>query len=168
MVVFTDLPSWNLSIHPNNGMDPRRTLLIVVMNRIIQPEIFCEDLQWLHLEEYLFPIHKHSAKCCRISKANTLPVIFHCRTSNPLSMTTDLSIKIQILWRNHNWTFPRVQLVPLEPVVNWMHTPEVWILTLTQAGEKGNSQFQDSQAASLWSSESDDLWCRQCGYFKGD
>ena len=26
-------------------MDPRRTLLIVVMNRIIQPEIFCEDLQ---------------------------------------------------------------------------------------------------------------------------
>ena len=45
MVVFTDLPSWNLSIHPINGMDPRRTLLIVVMNRIIQPEIFCENLQ---------------------------------------------------------------------------------------------------------------------------
>ena len=44
MVVFTDLPSWNFSIHPNNGMDPSRTLLIVVMNRIIQSEIFCEDL----------------------------------------------------------------------------------------------------------------------------
>ncbi len=38
MVVFTDLPSWNLSIDPNSGMDPRRTLLVIIMNRIIQPE----------------------------------------------------------------------------------------------------------------------------------
>ena len=55
-MVFTDLPSWNLSFHPNNGMDPRRKLLIVIMNRIVQPEILCEDLhyRWDQLQnEYL-------------------------------------------------------------------------------------------------------------------
>ena len=45
MVVFTDLPSRNLSIHPNNWMDSKRKLSTVIMNRIVQPEIFCEDLQ---------------------------------------------------------------------------------------------------------------------------
>ncbi len=27
-------------------MDSKRKLLIVIMNRIVQPEIFCEDHQW--------------------------------------------------------------------------------------------------------------------------
>ncbi len=30
----------NLYIHPNNGMGSKRKLLIDIMNRIIQPEIF--------------------------------------------------------------------------------------------------------------------------------
>ena len=47
VVVFTDLPSRNLSIHPNNWMNSKRKLSIVIMNRIAQPEIFCEDLQCL-------------------------------------------------------------------------------------------------------------------------
>ncbi len=46
LVVFTGLPSRNLSIHPNNWMDSKRKLSIVIMNRIAQPEIFCEDLLW--------------------------------------------------------------------------------------------------------------------------
>ncbi len=39
MPVFTALPSSNLSIHPNNGMYSRRKLSLVIMKRIVGPEI---------------------------------------------------------------------------------------------------------------------------------
>ena len=49
MVVFTDITSWNLSIHPNNGRDSRRKLLIFILKRITQPEAICEEhLYWVN------------------------------------------------------------------------------------------------------------------------